>query len=87
VLESEILIEAARLNVRAQTVPIDTIYAEGARPSHFRPVLDTLRITRMVTTKVLERWLATPTPMEAAKSATGRETLTGAEARTSGLGR
>lgn len=58
VLESEILIEAARLSVRAHTVAIDTIYAPGARPSHYRPVLDTLRIARMVAGKVLRRWLA-----------------------------
>lgn len=72
VLESEILIEAARLNVKAHTVPIDTIYAAGARPSHYRPVLDTLRIARMVAGKVVLRWLvprrvhakvATPHPL------------------------
>lgn len=39
-------------------MPIDTIYAPGARPSHYRPVLDTLRIIRMVAGKGLRRWFA-----------------------------
>jgi glycosyltransferase involved in cell wall biosynthesis len=87
VLESEILIEAARVNVKAHTVPIDTIYVPGARPSHFRPVLDTLRITRMVAAKVLQRWLGSRRPVPVPHSSAGRDALSGPEARTSGLGR
>ena len=55
VFESEILIEAARLGVYASCVPIAVIYAQNARPSHFRPVLDIARIVRMVAWRLLAR--------------------------------
>ena len=42
-VESEIVIKAARLGARLAHVPVRTIY--GDQPSHFRPVLDTFRIS------------------------------------------
>ena len=57
VFESEILIEAARLGVRAKCVPISVIYSTRARPSHFRPVVDIARIVRMVAWRLLARGL------------------------------
>ena len=55
VFESEILIEAARLGVHSAPVPIAAIYQPGARASHFRTVLDVLRIARMVAWKLFVR--------------------------------
>ena len=65
VFETETLIDAARMGFRSVAVPIAAIYAAGARPSHFRPVLDVLLITRMVAWKILRgatsrRWRAVP---------------------------
>lgn len=42
-VESEIVIKAVRLGARLTHVPVRTIY--GDQPSHFRPVLDTVRIS------------------------------------------
>ena len=42
-IESEMLIKAARLGSRVEHVPVRTIYNAGE--SHFRPVLDTFRIS------------------------------------------
>lgn len=55
VFESEILIDAARCNVSLISVPIAAVYSETARKSHFRPVLDILRIARMVAFKLVTR--------------------------------
>lgn len=55
--ESEILIEAARLGFESKPVPIAVVYGKEARASHFRPVLDILRITRMVAWKLISRGL------------------------------
>jgi len=55
VFESEILIEAARHGWLSCAVPIETIYRAGGRPSHFRPVTDIARITRMVAGRLLRR--------------------------------
>jgi hypothetical protein len=60
VFESQILIEAARLGVRAVCVPVQTSYRSGARASHFRPVLDIVRITRMVAWSLISRGLFLP---------------------------
>lgn len=57
VLESEILIEAARLGYHCIMVPIAAVYPPGMRASHFRPVLDVVRITRMIAWKLLSRGL------------------------------
>ena len=57
VFESEILIEAARHGHRCVLVPITALYKPGRRASHFRPVLDIVRITRMIAWKLLSRGL------------------------------
>lgn len=57
VFESEILIEAAKRGVYSLTLPITAIYKPNARASHFRPVLDIARITRMVAWKLVSRGL------------------------------
>ncbi len=58
VFESEIIIEAGRRGYATFAVPIPAIYVASARKSHFRPILDILRITRMVARKLLQRGLA-----------------------------
>lgn len=55
VFESEILIEAARRGVYSLPLPIAAVYQPGARASHFRSVLDIVRITRMVAWKLASR--------------------------------
>lgn len=57
VFESEILIDAAWRGVRSQPVPIDSVYFEAARPSHYRAAADTLLIIRMVAGRLLRRGL------------------------------
>jgi glycosyltransferase involved in cell wall biosynthesis len=57
VFESEILIEAARLGYRCVMEPIAAVYAPGLRASHYRPLLDALRIARMIAWKLLARGL------------------------------
>jgi len=57
VFESEILIEASRIGVGSVAVPVAAIYPRSARRSHFRPVVDILRISRMVAWKLLARGL------------------------------
>jgi len=55
VFESEIVIEAARRGFHCRNVPVTVAPRSGPRPSHFRPVLDILKITRMVAWKLLSR--------------------------------
>lgn len=55
VFESEIVIEAARRGWACQNISISVRLRAGPRPSHFRPVLDIARITRMVAWKLLSR--------------------------------
>lgn len=57
VFESEVLIEAARLDARAVCVPVGVIYSDRARASHFRPVLDIARIVRMVAWRLITQRL------------------------------
>ena len=57
VFESEVLIEAARLGVRAVCVPVGVSYSDRARASHFRPVLDIARIVRMVAWRLITQRL------------------------------
>lgn len=57
VFESEVLIEAARRGMTCLNVLICVAARSGSRPSHFRPVLDIVRITRMVTVKLLAKGL------------------------------
>ncbi len=58
VFESEVLIEAARLGMPVQCVPVQVIYSGRARASHFRPVVDIARITRMVAWRLLAQGFA-----------------------------
>jgi glycosyltransferase involved in cell wall biosynthesis len=53
VFESEFLIEASRAGYGNVPVPVEVVYCPGLRPSHFRPVLDITRITRMVAWKLI----------------------------------
>lgn len=55
VFESEIVIEAARRGFQCRNVPVTVAPRSGPRPSHFRPVMDILKITRMVAWKLLSR--------------------------------
>ena len=48
VFESQILIDAARLGITTVSVPIEARYADNRRASHFKPLRDVLRITRMI---------------------------------------
>jgi hypothetical protein len=57
VLESEVLIEAGRRGVHCVHIPIGVGPRAGPRTSHFRPVLDIARITKMVGMKLLARGL------------------------------
>ena len=57
VFESEILIEAAIRGHSSLSVPISAIYKPNSRASHFRPVLDIVRITRMVAWRLISRGL------------------------------
>lgn len=57
VFESEVIIEAGRRGYSPLAVRIPAIYVASARKSHFRPVQDILRITRMVALKLLQRGL------------------------------
>jgi uncharacterized SAM-binding protein YcdF (DUF218 family) len=56
VFESEVLIEAAQHGFRSFPITIPVIYPADARPSHFSPVLDILRITRMVAWRLASRF-------------------------------
>jgi glycosyltransferase involved in cell wall biosynthesis len=58
VFESEILIEASRLGVASVAIPVAAIYPPHARRSYFCPVLDVLRIGRMIAWKLLSRGLS-----------------------------
>ena len=60
VFESEILIEAGRRGTPLLAVPIAARYGAHYRRSHFRPVVDVLRIVRMVAWKLLARGLHLP---------------------------
>lgn len=60
VFESAVLINAARHGLKCVEVQISAIYPRGSRPSHFRPVLDVLLITRMVAWKLLTRGFNIP---------------------------
>lgn len=55
VFESEVLIEASWKGIRSEPVPIDSLYFEAARPSHYKPTEDTVRIVRMIAGRLLRR--------------------------------
>ena len=58
--ESEILIEAGRTGVRNVAVPIAALYPANARASHYRSAVDTARIVRMITWKLVTRGFDLP---------------------------
>ncbi len=60
VFESEALIEGARMGYTSIFVAIPALYQENARASHFRSVLDIVRITLMVAWKINSRFLYLP---------------------------
>ena len=60
VFESEILIDASRTGTELIAVPIAAIYEQRGRRSHFRPILDIARITRMVAWKIISRGFDLP---------------------------
>ncbi len=53
VFESEIIIAAARKGFRTIPVAIEALYPSAARSSHFAPVRDIARITRMIAWRLL----------------------------------
>lgn len=55
VFESEILIKAAQRGIECTAVAIPAVYAENARPSHFRGVRDITLITLMVARSLITR--------------------------------
>ena len=55
VFESEILIKAAQRGIECTAVAIPAVYAENARPSHFRGVRDITLITLMVARSLISR--------------------------------
>jgi glycosyltransferase involved in cell wall biosynthesis len=55
VFESEILIEAARQEFPVVSIDIAAVYRPNARASYYRPLIDTVRIIRMVAWKLLSR--------------------------------
>ncbi len=60
VFESEVLVDAAHLNYGFAFIPIDTIYAENRRASHFRAGFDIAQITFMVAKKLLQKGMNLP---------------------------
>ncbi len=57
VFESEVLIEGARMGYTGIFIAIPALYQENARASHFRSVLDIVRISFMVAWKINSRFL------------------------------
>ncbi|MEA3404236.1 MAG: glycosyltransferase family 2 protein [Pseudomonadota bacterium] len=60
VFESEVLIDAAHVGYDFAFIPIDTVYAEDRRASHFRAGFDITQITLMVAKKLLKRGMNLP---------------------------
>ena len=60
VFESEVLIDAAHLGYGFVFIPIETIYAQDRRASHFRAGFDITQITFMVAKKLLRKWMNLP---------------------------
>lgn len=57
VFESEVLIEAGRRGMQCLHIPITVMPRKGPRASHFRPVVDIVRIATMVALKLLTKGL------------------------------
>ncbi len=60
VFESEVLIQAGWQGIRTFPVPIQAIYAEGLRASHFKGVEDITKITKMISKRLFSRWMYLP---------------------------
>lgn len=60
VFESEVIIDAAHLHYAFAFIPIDTVYADERRASHFRAGFDITQITLMVAKKLLRKWMNLP---------------------------
>lgn len=60
VLETELLVAAAYLGYPLRYVPIDSLYPQAARPSHYRAVHDTTQITLAVARMLLDPRLMLP---------------------------
>ncbi|MBK8284642.1 MAG: glycosyltransferase family 2 protein [Ahniella sp.] len=58
--ESEMLIEAARIGTPIGSIAIKARYHAGRRASHFQPILDALRITRMISWRIIKRGFYLP---------------------------
>jgi len=56
-LESEILIEAGRLDIESVAVPVSVSYRGMARASHFANVADAARIARVILRRLLARYV------------------------------
>jgi glycosyltransferase involved in cell wall biosynthesis len=84
VFESEALIAAARLGARIRSVAIAAVYPRGARPSHFRPVVDIARIACMVAWQLLRRGMY-PAGLYRSLARRGRDEVTADEAGQSGV--
>lgn len=60
VFESEVLVDTVHLGYDFAFIPIDTVYAEDRRASHFRAGFDITQITVMVAKKLIKRGLNLP---------------------------
>ncbi len=60
VFESEVLVDAAHLDYHFVFIPIETVYAEDRRASHFRAGFDITQITLMVAKKLLKKGMNLP---------------------------
>nr|UXE46157.1 undecaprenyl-phosphate 4-deoxy-4-formamido-L-arabinose transferase [uncultured bacterium] len=53
--ESQVLIDAAWRGHHSVPVVVDSVYHVAARPSHYRPALDTTRIVMMIAWRLIQR--------------------------------
>ena len=60
VFESDVLIHSTRRGFMPASIAIESIYPASARPSHFRPVLDTTKIGAMVAWKIISHGFCLP---------------------------
>jgi len=74
--ESEILIEAGRLDIESVAVPVSVAYRGLARASHFANVADVARITSMVARRLIARYALSRPKAAERSSASGVPTST-----------
>ncbi|HVS65596.1 MAG TPA: glycosyltransferase family 2 protein [Thermoanaerobaculia bacterium] len=53
--ESAVVVRAARRGLRVRCVPVELGFADGTRTSHYRPLIDSLRIARAVVAARFDR--------------------------------